>query len=179
MERDASSRAVEKEVAALRTARGEISFDLSAEKAKLKSLKETIEKEETSFQARCSSAVQVYLAYSVFEQKKREVIKEFLGFEVFYRSIDACLEAFKSSQEFKDLVDSQVEQFKSSKAFEGLLTQRFEDYKASVEFEELQISLIRSVGEQILDCFWRKRLKVDLSFLDESDSEDVEVVEPA
>lgn len=176
LERDATSRAIKEETKALRAVRDELSSNLDAEKAKLESLRETIEKEkETSFQAGCSSIIQAYLTSPVFEQKKRDVIKEFLGTKVFHHSVDARLKAFKSSQEFRDLVDRQVEQFKSSKPFEGLLTQRFEDYKAFVEFDELQMSLMRYAREQILDRFWRKCPEVDLSFLNESDSEDVEI----
>jgi len=37
---------------------------------------------------------------------------------------------------------------------------------------------IRFAGDQIFDRFRKKRPDVDLSFLDESDSEEVEVVEP-
>lgn len=34
-------------------------------------------------------------------------------------------------------------------------------------------------GEQILERFWRKRLDVDLSFLNECDNEEVEAIERA
>lgn len=77
------------------------------------------------------------------------------------------------------MIKGQAQQFKSSKAFEELVNQRFEAYQSSAKFEELQLSLMPSAGEQILNRFRKKRSDIDLSFLDEFDSEDVEVVEPA
>ncbi|EXB24582.1 hypothetical protein L484_004171 [Morus notabilis] len=155
------SRAAEEVISALHAAQEELSSDLEAEKAKVRSLKGAIAKEKSEsfqkgFNEGCSKAVGAYLASPVFQQKKREVVEEFLN-----------------------IVEERVEQFKSSEAFEGLLTQRLDAYQDSAEFEELQISLIKYAREQILDRFQRKRPEVDLSFLDEFDDEEVEVVEAA
>lgn len=59
-----------------------------------------------------------------------------------------------------------MERFKFSKAFEELVNQRFDAYQ-------------KSVGEQILNRFRRKRPDIDLSFLNEFESEGVEVAELA
>ena len=105
-------------------------------------------------------------------------IRDFVKSPDFGRLVDGRLELFKASPELERIVEGRVEQFKSSEAFEELVNQRLDTYQDSIEFEELQLSLMKSVGEQILDRFRRKRPDVDLSFLDESDNEDVEVVEP-
>lgn len=83
----------------------------------------------------------------------------------------------KSSQEFQDTVEERVEQFNSLEAFEDLVSQRLDAYQDSAQFEELQLSLMKSVGEQILNRFRKKRPDVDLAFLDEFDDEEVEVLE--
>ncbi|EXB86424.1 hypothetical protein L484_004922 [Morus notabilis] len=180
--------AIENKITALRVVRDELSTDLEVEKAKVQSLKDSISTEKSSsykegFKEGSSKGVETYLSSREFQERQKEAtskaISDFLSSEDFHRMVDVRLDAFKESQELKDLIEGHVQQFKSSTAFEELVNQRLEAYQASAEFEEFQMSLMQSVGEQILDRFLQKRPDVDLSFLDESDSEGVEVVEPA
>jgi len=187
MQRQTTSKDVEQELLALRSARDELSTSLAVEKAKVLSLGESLSTEKASSykegaQDGRSKAIEEYLSSAECRKREEEVasraIREFVKSPDFGRLVDGRLELFKASPELERIVEGRVEQFKSSEAFEELVTQRLDAYQDSAEFEELQLTLMKSAGEQILDRFRRKRPDVDLSFLDDSDSEDVEMVEP-
>jgi len=178
LEKGTPSRAAQEEILSLGILRDELQSSLDLEKTRVKSLEEAIVREKSdSFREGCSKGVEEFLASDDFQQKKREAVEEFLRSEDYHRSIASLIASFKASQEYKDAVAEDVEKFKSSAAFEELVSQRLEDYQDSAEFEELQLTLMKSAGEQILDRFRKKRPDVDLAFLDESDSEEVVPVE--
>ena len=178
LEKETPSRAAQEEILSLGILRDELQSSLDLEKTRVKSLEEAIVREKSdSFKEGCSKGVEEFLASDTFQQKKREAVEEFLRSEEYHRSIASLIASFKASQEYKDAVAEDVEKFKSSAAFEELVSQRLEDYQDSAEFEELQLTLMKSAGEQILDRFRKKRPDVDLAFLDDSDSEEVVPVE--
>mgnify|MGYP000873064202 CR=1 FL=1 len=165
-----ASAAAEREITALRSIRDELSTDLEVEKAKLKTLEESVENAKTrsfaaGFSEGSSKGVEAYLSSPEYQQRQRDVAAK-------------AVADFLASGDFGRIADARVEAFKASEEFEGLIADRVEKYKSSAEFEELQLTLMQSAGDQIFDRFRKRRPEIDLSFLDESDSEGVEVIEP-